>query len=45
MILNEKFVGNVLNKSELICIQLNISKYCYLTLIILLNMNHLFAHS
>ena len=31
--------------SSFVCTQLNSFKYCYLTLIILFNANHLFAHS
>ena len=52
-LVNSLLVISFLNESELICLPTSIAivsthlngfKYCYLTLIIPLNINHLFAH-
>ena len=37
--------NNLIEYQSFVCTQLNSFKYCYVTLIILFNINHLLAHS
>ena len=41
----KRMVGNILKDPEIVCIQINGFKCCYLTLMIQFNMNYLFADS